>query len=63
MKKLIAFITICCFSFLVNDQTAICKANCNLTIIKSIEKQIDTDHEIITGLNPLRPYDGFFIKL
>lgn len=63
MKKLIAFITICCFLFLVNDQTAACKANCNFIIIKSIEKQIDTDRETITRLNPLRPYDGFFIKL
>ncbi len=63
MKKLIAFISICCFSFLWKDETATCKANCNLTTLKSIERQIDTEQETVTPGNPLKPYDGFFIKL
>ena len=69
MRKLIAFTTLCFFSLLLKNESAVCKSNCQLSCKEAIKHSVDkTIKQPYTELNNdtdrgLKQYDGFFFKI
>ena len=70
MRKIIAFTTLCIFSLLLKNESAVCKSNCQLSCQEAIKHSINKilKQPSYTELNTdsdkgLKPYDGFFFKI